>query len=587
MQSINPWFSKINSPSAQFVPLQPRLRVSGGNASSLHLWCTRRATKRCSLKINNLELPRRNLVTSEGPFCSSSSYNPPKFIDNQPKRNHMRIQAATSGSLNNKLIFQTSENEFEANSYSDDTLQPNPKYENRFLIIARLGSFINNAAESFFKSEIRRRLFVTAALLVISRVGYFIPLPGFDRRLVPENYLSFVSGSVEELGELAPELKLSLFQLGISPQIAASIVMQVLCYVVPSLIKLRKEGLDANEKIKSYIWWLSFGFAIVEALIISYFSLSYSIYAAIHIWSCFNNCRVKHVMLTTMLLVSGAMTTTWICDKISDSGFGHGSSLLICVNILTGYVETLHKMVSQLSGAGSSVGLWPYIFAVSGVFMIVTMWAVIVTQGCRKIKLQYYGFKLASSTRKDSPVTEVEQYIPFNINPSGMQPVLTTSYLLGFPAIVASFFTSRFWVNVREILNPESSLGAAPWVYYTIYAFFVFVFNIFDIANMPKEIAEYLNKMGARIPNVKPGNATVEYLAKVQASTRFWGGLLLSILATSSTILDHYLRKRNDGFSIGFTSVLIIVGSIIELRRSYQAYNVMPSLSKALKRYGV
>ncbi|KAJ0669656.1 putative SecY/SEC61-alpha family, SecY domain superfamily protein [Helianthus annuus] len=104
---------------------------------------------------------------------------------------------------------------------------------------------------------------------------------------------------------------------------------------------------------------------------------------------------------------------------------------------------------------------------------------------------------------------------------------------------------------------------------------------------MPKEIAEYLNKMGARIPNVKPGNTTVEYLAKVQASTRFWGGLLLSVLATSSTILDHYLRKRNDGFSIGFTSVLIFVGSIIELRRSYQAYNVMPSLSKALKRYGV
>ncbi|KAJ0475295.1 putative SecY/SEC61-alpha family, SecY domain superfamily protein [Helianthus annuus] len=380
------------------------------------------------------------------------------------------------------------------------------------------------------------------------------------------------------LSRLARILEMTLFM---APMRDMGRKSDVLCYVVPLLIKLRKEGLDANEKIKSYIWWLSFGFAIVEALIISYFSLSYSIYAASA------SQRVKHVMLTTMLLVSGAMTTTWICDKISDSGFGHGSSLLICVNILTGYVETLHKMLSQLTGAGSSVGLWPYIFAVSGVFVIVTMWAVIVTQGCRKITLQYYGFKLASSTRKDAPITEVEQYIPFNINPSGMQPVLTTSYLLGFPAIVASFFTSRFWVNVREVLNPESSLGAAPWVYYTIYAFFVFVFNIFDIANMPKEIAEYLNKMGARIPNVKPGNATVEYLAKVQASTRFWGGLLLSVLATSSTILDHYLRKRNDGFSIGFTSVLIIVGSIIELRRSYQAYNVMPSLSKALKRYGV
>lgn len=108
----------------------------------------------------------------------------------------MIIQAATSGSLSDGLIFQTSENEFETSSFSDKNLQPNHKYENRFLIFARFGSFINNAAESFFKSEIRRRLFVTAALLVISRVGYFIPLPGFDRRLVPENYLSFVSGSV-------------------------------------------------------------------------------------------------------------------------------------------------------------------------------------------------------------------------------------------------------------------------------------------------------------------------------------------------------------------------------------------------------
>ncbi|KAL7582183.1 hypothetical protein Lser_V15G41692 [Lactuca serriola] len=578
MQSINPCFSDVNSLSANYFSLQRGLRVSGRHARSLQLWHVPYDRKRFSLKTTNSELYKLHFVNLAKPFHSSECHNSPMSIYNQPKRSHMRIHSASAESLSHEPIEQTSEHEFEVSSYNPEKSQPKPKYENRFLIFARVGSVINNAAESFFKSEIRRRLFVTAALLVISRVGYFIPLPGFDRRLVPENYLSFVSGSVEELGELAPELKLSLFQLGISPQIAASIVMQVLCYVLPSLIKLRKEGLDANEKIKGYIWWMSLGFAIVEALIISYFSLSYSIYAANA------SQRLKHIMLTTILLVSGAMTTTWICDKISDSGFGHGSSLLICVNILNGYIETLHKMLSQLSGGS---GWWQYIFGVSGVFVVVTMWAVVVTQGCRKIKLQYYGFKLASSTREDSPVTEVEQYIPFNINPSGMQPVLTTSYLLGFPAIVASFFSSRFWRNVREILNPESSLGAAPWVYYTIYAFFVFLFNIFDIANMPKEIAEYLNKMGARIPNIKPGKATVEYLTKIQASTRFWGGLLLSILATSSTILDHYLRKTNEGFSIGFTSVLIIVGSIIELKRSYEAYNVMPSLTKALKRYGV
>ncbi|KAK7285368.1 hypothetical protein RJT34_20137 [Clitoria ternatea] len=451
-------------------------------------------------------------------------------------------------------------------------------YKNRFLNFVRLSSVINGAAESFFKSEIRRRLFVTAVLIVISRVGYFIPLPGFDRRLIPQDYLSFVSGSsVDELGDFSSELKLSLFQLGISPQIIASIIMQVLCHVVPSLVKLRKEGLDGHEKIKSYIWWMSFGFAILEALIVSCYSLPYSIYAA--------NYRFKHVMVTTILLVCGAMTITWICDTISESGFGQGSSLIICVGILTGYMETLYKMLKQLSV--SAVSWFPYMLAVLGIFTTVTMWAVVVTEGCRKVKLQYYGFKLASAAREQSPITEVEPYIPFNINPAGMQPVLTTSYLLAFPSIVASLLRSPFWEHVKEILNPETSVGAEPWVYYSIYAFFVFLFNIFDIANMPKEIADYLNKMGARIPNIKPGKATIEYLSKVQASTRFWGGLLLSVLATTSSVLDRYLRHINAGFAIGFTSVLIIVGSIIELRRSYQAYNVMPSLSNALRRYGM
>ncbi|KAF5731527.1 preprotein translocase subunit SCY2 chloroplastic-like [Tripterygium wilfordii] len=450
-------------------------------------------------------------------------------------------------------------------------------FRNRFLNFVRLSSLLNNAAESFFKSEIRRRLFVTAVLLVIGRVGYFVPLPGFDRRLMPQDYLSFASGSVDEFGDFGGELKLSFFQLGISPQIFASILMQVLCHVVPSLVKLRKEGLDGHEKIKSYIWWISLGFATLEAVVVACYSLPYSVYAASH--------RVKHVMITALFLVCGAMAMTWICDTISESGFGQGSSLIICVGILTGYTDTLYKMLSQLSG--SSVSWWPYILAVLGIFTIVTMWAVVITEGCRKIKLQYYGFKLASSSRDDSPVTEVEPYIPFNINPSGMQPLLTTAYLLAFPSILASILGSPFWERVKDILDPGTSRGAEPWVYYSIYAFFVFLFNIFDIANLPKEISDYLNKMGARIPNIKPGKATIEYLTKIQASTRFWGGLLLSILATTSTILDRYLRHINEGFSIGFTSVLIIVGSIIELRRSYQAYNVMPSLSKALSRYGL
>ncbi|XP_020550630.1 preprotein translocase subunit SCY2, chloroplastic isoform X2 [Sesamum indicum] len=488
-----------------------------------------------SLKTASSELSRRR-------FCLSRKH---EFLNenggclsfNCFRRDVVTVRAASTESINYEQFIDTSgsgERVENVNSFETSAiLERKPEaFRNRFLNFVQLGSIINNAAESFFKSEIRRRLFVTAVLIVVSRLGYFIPLPGFDRRLMPENYLSFVSGSVDELGDLTPELKLSLFQLGISPQIAASILMQVLCHVVPSLVKLRKEGLDGHEKIKSYIWWISLGFAVIEALVLSFYSLPYSIYAASH--------RAKHVMLTTLYLVCGAMTMTWICDKISESGFGQGSSLIICVSILTGYTDTLYKMLTQLSG--SSVSWWPYVLAVLGVFTIVTMWAVVVTEGCRKIKLQYYGFKLASATRFSS---------------------------YGGGALY-SIQHKSFWNATCS--HHIISLGISRHC---------------CRANMPKEIADYLNKMGARIPNIKPGKATIEYLTKIQASTRFWGGVLLSFLATTSTILDHYLRRINEGFSIGFTSILIIVGSIIELRRSYQAYNVMPSLSKALRRYGL
>nr|GMD22250.1 preprotein translocase subunit SCY2, chloroplastic [Ipomoea batatas] len=546
-------------------------------------FCRSSSTKpRVSLKATS-ECSRWHFSTSKVPFLSYRKKGLTVLSCDQYVNDHVNVKAASAESLNFELSMpmlneeKTVDTSHDFNEYKSLHQQRPKAFRNLFLNFVRVGSVIDDATESFFKSEIRRRLFVTAVLILISRVGYFIPLPGFDRRLIPHDYLGFASGSIDEFGDNSQELKLSLFSLGISPQIGASILMQILCHILPSLVKLRKEGIGAQEKIKSYIWWIALGFSIFEALILAFYSLPYSIYAASQ--------RAKHVMVTTLLLVCGALTMTWISDKISEYGFGQGSTLIICVGILTGYTDTLYKMLNELSGSAAS---WlPFILAVIGVFTLVTIWAVVVTEGCRKVELHYYGSRLASAARDNSPDTEVEHYIPFNINPAGMQPILATSYLFAFPTIVARIFGSRFWEHVSDVLNPGTSRGAGPWVYYTLYAFFVFLFNIFDIANMPKEIADYLNKISARIPNIKPGRATIEYLKKIQASTRFWGGVLLSILATTSTILDHYLRQLNNGFSVGFTSVLIIVGSIIELRRSYQAYNVMPSLSKALKRYGV
>ncbi|CAM6110089.1 unnamed protein product [Calypogeia fissa] len=451
-------------------------------------------------------------------------------------------------------------------------------YRNRFLGFSKIGTIVNDAAESFFKSEIRRRIFVTVVLVMASRLGYFIPIPGFDRRFMPGDYLALVSGAVEELGDLVSELKLAVFQLGISPYIFSSIVMQVATHIVPKLTKLRKEGLDGNEKIKKYTWWLALAIAIVESLVVSFHSSQYSVYTRAN--------RLGYVMVTTGLLTTGAMTINWICEKITTAGFGQGSSLIICISILTGYSENLYKMISNLLNGTST---WVPLGLFLGCFFLITMWAVIVTEGRRKVKLQYYDFELASSAGGSSVLPEVEPYIPFNINPTGMQPVLTTTYLMALPSLVAGLTNNRTAVIIRDTLNPTYPTvpGAQPWLYYLLNGMFVFIFNVLDIMDTPKEVADYMMKIGARIPSVKPGRRTIEYLTKIQASTRFWGGLLLALLATVSTLVDYRFRSLHQGGTIGFTSMLIIVGSIVELRRSFLAYNVMPSLSKVLRRYGV
>ncbi|MCD7465074.1 hypothetical protein HAX54_000500 [Datura stramonium] len=313
---------------SSYTPLSTTadLRIRGKFAGcNLHFYNLLLNRTRIPLKLKFSESSRRYFSSRKGLILSNGRKELSSYFTHQLSSDSTSIRAASGETLHYGQSSSVNEDEGVSPTSTDAndfvSLQPKHKqFRNRFLNFVRLGSVIDNVSESFFKSEIRRRLFVTAILIVISRIGYFIPLPGFDRRLIPEDYLSFVSGSVDQLGDSTPELKLSLFQLGVSPQIAASILMQVLCHVLPSLVKLRKEGLDGQEKIKSYIWWISLGFAILEALILSCYSLPYSIYAASH--------RVKHVLMTTSLLVSGAMTMSWICDKITESGFVRNSQIL-------------------------------------------------------------------------------------------------------------------------------------------------------------------------------------------------------------------------------------------------------------------
>ncbi|PON55292.1 SecY/SEC61-alpha family [Parasponia andersonii] len=212
----------------QLIPRKPT-NIRG---SDLQWYCPPSTRSYPAISRNPLESSRRHFVFLDRPFLSIANKQFFANSSNQFRRDCMNVDGTSTQSLNVEAISPRQNdyaNVLVSNEINDfENLPSRPKmFRNRFLNFVRLSSVLNNAAGSFFKSEIRRRLFVTALLIVISRVGYFIPLPGFDRRLIPQDYLSFSSGSADELGDFTGELKLSLFQLGVGPQIMASIIMQM------------------------------------------------------------------------------------------------------------------------------------------------------------------------------------------------------------------------------------------------------------------------------------------------------------------------------------------------------------------------
>lgn len=543
--------------------LRLKLRENGGDL--LILGVQKKPRLICEAKGEKLEADFNGSFVSESNNQDGGDFTKRLLSDEQSFKGAVVEKSSETSTSNGEDSLA------EANLLSKSDHFGRKHFKNRFLLLANLGTTIRKQLESFFKSEIRQRAIVTVLMLIAVRAGHFIPLPGYDRRFMPGDYLSYPSGAGEGVADLGSEMRLSLFQLGIGPYMGASIIMQVLCYIVPQLIRLRKEGSEGVKRIKQYTERLAFAIAVVQAFIISMQSLSYSIYAA--------ESRFRFMMTSTALMSVGALLINWICNQITESGFGQGPSLFICVNILTGYADALYKVISGLIYGGGNWG--PTVFALFGFSLCFTVCAVLTSAGQRKVKLQYYNFGLAPTAGAGRLTTEVEPYIPFNINPTGMQPLLATTILMSLPGFFARIYKNSFWISLKDAVTPGSS---NPLCYYLITVCFIFLFNILDLGNIPVEVNQYLMKIGARIPGVKPGHQTVEYLTKVQASTRFWGGFWLSLLVIASTLVDNQFRHLHHGDSIGFTSMLIIVGAILDLRRTYLAYNVMPSLSKVLKR---
>jgi preprotein translocase subunit SecY len=413
-------------------------------------------------------------------------------------------------------------------------------------------NFINTIKNIFQIEELRNRIVFTLGLIAIYRFGSIIVLPGIDTAKLANNSQGIFGLLDTLLGGAFSNA--SIFALGIMPYISASIVLQLLSVAVPYFQKLQKEGESGRKKINQYTRVLtiiitiaqSVGFIATinaEAIIIdpAYFSI-----------------------IAMIVLTSGTMFCMWLGEKITDKGIGNGISMLIMIGIISRFPGAI---LAETMSKGMSGALILVIEAV--VLFFVVMAVVMLTQATRKIPVQYakqiVGNKVFGGQR---------QFIPIKMNSAGVMPIIFAQSLMFLPAMVASI-----WADNNDVAAFIGSTFSdfTSWQYNLVFASLIIVFTYFytAISVNPKQISDDMKRNGGFIPGVKPGLNTEEFIDNVLSKITLPGALFLAGVAILPAIASVFGISREFSQFYGGTSLLILVGVVLDTLQQIESYLLM------------
>ena len=408
--------------------------------------------------------------------------------------------------------------------------------------------------------DVRKRLLYTLLLIVVFRLGCYITVPGVDSIALNDamGNTQGIAGLIDMISGGAFS-RFSVFAMSISPYITASIVIQLLAMIIPSLEKLTKEGgEEGRKKINRYTKILTIVLALVESIGI-YFSYKSS------------GIFVDNSFLTGALVVVGLVAGTsilmWLGDQITNKGVGNGISLLIFVGIISGLpsgVVSVWNLIVQ-NGAFSTTGLLTALVVVIGAIILIAG-VVFVQQAERRIPVQYskrvVGRKMVGAQNT---------HIPLKLAMAGVMPVIFASSFMTFPAMIIQIFVpdiasqSGFLAGLYNfsIATSTSNVGigysiANALVYLLLILGFTY-FYTYATFN-PAEVSNNIKKNGGFIPGIRAGKPTTEYLSSVISKLTLFGGLFLAVIA----IIPMLLRFTNLNIAFGGTSILIVVGVALE-----------------------
>ena len=387
------------------------------------------------------------------------------------------------------------------------------------------------------KDTITKKVLFTIFIIILIRLGNFIPVPNVDQR-----YLVNILNANPSLKAFfnTETLILSVFSLGILPNINASILIQLLVSAVPYLEKLQKEeGETGRRQIKQYTRSLTLFIAILESL-----SIAFSLRPILFNW---NLAVCGEIVLA---LTTGSMIILWLSDLITEEGIGNGSSIVITLNILSVLPNTIQTLVQ-------SGNILSILLSLSS-FTILIIGIIYVQEAVRIIPL-ISAKQLFAQQNQTGNQTMRTSYLPLKINQGGVMPIIFSSTFLTFLTVGVNYLLSLKILPI-EINNPQT----VTLIYGGINFILIFAFSLFysNLILNPKEIAKDLNKMAITIPDVRPGKQTTSFLKKTLTRLSLLGALFLAILVA--------IPNTRSSYGFGITSLLILVGVTVDTARQIQ-----------------
>ncbi len=418
-------------------------------------------------------------------------------------------------------------------------------------------------------SNLRSRIFWLAGLVLVFKLGVYIPTPGVNGQALTELFNAKNSGTICGLLNLfsgGALSHLSILGLGISPYISASIIMQLATIMFPSVEQMQKDGEHGRRQINQWTRYLTVGIALVQAYVIS--SQLQGQVSPVSQIPIFSDVTLSARLLTMTLLATGAVFTMWLGEQITERGIGNGSSILIFVGIASSLLSGINRLWVSFKNDQISIGA---ILLLALVMVAVVAFIVFMEQGYRKVPIQYTRRMVGKNIYGGQ-----ESHLPLRINGAGVIPPIFANTLLFFPATILSFFTAQWARDWAQTFTPS---GMAFNILYVVGIIF-FCFFYTAITTNPNDLSENLKKSGGYIPGIRPGKATSEYLDAIITRLTFSGAIYLSAVCIFPTILIQFFKVD---FHFGGTTLLILVGVALDTISQVQAHLMQQNYDGFLK----